>query len=166
MSMLLLFINATFMVFLNHPITLGSLVLMQTIFSCLYIGSMNLNFWYSYVLLLVMIGGLLILFIYMTSVASNEKFKFNNKLMLIFIIMSILSILLYMTWNPATLDYFNSNNLTQNFSFILNFNNSMSKFYNFPMTNLMIITMIYLLIAMIAVVKICKTNSGPLRQMF
>nr|UXW88414.1 NADH dehydrogenase subunit 6 [Afissula kambaitana] len=152
--------------FLNHPLSMGFTILIQSILICLMLGVMNLNFWYSYILILIMIGGLLILFIYMTSIASNEKFKFNI-LIFIFSMMIFFSTLMIWMFSSSLLnDLLFNNSLMLNMKNNYNFNYSMSKFYNMPSLKIMILTIFYLLITMIASVKICKTNMGPLRQMF
>nr|YP_010944519.1 NADH dehydrogenase subunit 6 [Chilocorus rubidus]WMB96367.1 NADH dehydrogenase subunit 6 [Chilocorus rubidus] len=152
-------------IFLKHPLSMGILILTQTILICLNMGFMSVNFWFSYILILVMIGGLLILFIYMTSIASNEKFLFSMKLFMMFMII-LTMLILFMKMDFKTNNFFNKNILTQNIILNDNFYYSMSKFYIFPSMKILIMIILYLLITMIAVVKICKTSNGPLRQMF
>lgn len=48
-------------------------------------GVLSGSMWYSYVLFLVFLGGVLVLYIYMTSLASNEKFD-TNFILVLFII--------------------------------------------------------------------------------
>nr|AML25546.1 NADH dehydrogenase subunit 6 [Staphylinidae sp. BMNH 1274704] len=149
---------------MNHPLSLGLTLLIQTIIISLITGIMSINFWFSYILFLIMVGGMLILFIYMTSIASNELFKFSSKtlLFLIFMLM-IMMMIMFMLININQLSYFNFNsfmlsNLTVNFS--------LNKFINYPSNFIMFMMISYLLITLIAVVKIVNINSGPLRQKF
>nr|WIL79807.1 NADH dehydrogenase subunit 6 [Neohydnus sinensis] len=149
--------------FLSHPMSLGLILLIQTISLSLIINFLNFNFWFSYILFLVMIGGMLILFTYMTSVASNEKFMFNNKIIMLFLIwfmMNIFSIMIDFSF----IDIIFNNNETLKLSNNLMFNLSMNKYFNFPNLSIFYITIIYLLITLIAVVKISNFNMGPLRQ--
>nr|YP_009441731.1 NADH dehydrogenase subunit 6 [Anatis ocellata]AOY39276.1 NADH dehydrogenase subunit 6 [Anatis ocellata] len=157
-------LTSTMMIFLKHPISLGSIILTHTIIMCLFMGMMSLNFWFSYILILVMIGGLLVLFIYMTSIASNEKFKFNNKLFMIIIFLLITLMLTKWMENQYIYYYEMNNELLMNMDMKKNFKFNMSKFLNFPNSNIFIMIIFYLLIAMIAIVKITKLNFGPLRQ--
>nr|ASL24559.1 NADH dehydrogenase subunit 6 [Pachyta bicuneata] len=149
--------------FLNHPLSFGLILLMQTIMITLITGMMNFNYWFSYILFLIMIGGMLILFIYMTSIASNEKVKFSYKIF--FMMMSIMFLMLTMIF----IDFFflstnlNSHDLmNQNFNY--NNNYSFEKFMNHPSNLIIYLMIIYLLMTLIAVVKITKIKSGPLRQ--
>nr|YP_009627354.1 NADH dehydrogenase subunit 6 [Aristobia reticulator]QCC70802.1 NADH dehydrogenase subunit 6 [Aristobia reticulator] len=165
MSLLLIslsiMMSITFL-FLNHPLSFGMILLIQTIMIALLTGLMNYNFWFSYIIFLIMIGGMLILFIYMTSIASNEKFKFSYKLLmlmsLIIIIMLMFSFLdsFFLNLNLIN-DLFNQN-------FIKNYKLSMNKFFIWPMNMIFFLMIIYLLISLIMVVKITNIQSGPLRQ--
>nr|ANH54442.1 NADH dehydrogenase subunit 6 [Cycloneda sanguinea] len=154
--MSILMITTILMIFLKHPLTLGINILMHTILMSMMMGLKSMNFWFSYILMLIMIGGLLILFIYMTSIASNEKFKFNFKitlmLILIFLMFNFMSKSMIMEMN---------NEMINNLYFNMFFN----KFLNFPNSNIFIIIIFYLLITMMAIVKMTKINFGPLRQM-
>nr|YP_009271743.1 NADH dehydrogenase subunit 6 [Osmoderma opicum]ANY28001.1 NADH dehydrogenase subunit 6 [Osmoderma caeleste] len=155
-------ISSLILMFLTHPLSMGLILMIQTIIVTLSMGLFNLNFWYSYILFLVMIGGMLVLFIYMTSVASNEKFSFSLKskmtLMLLFI-------LIIMTIPLLDSYMININNIYED-----SINNSvhpltsLNKFLNYPMMMILILMIIYLLITLIAVVKITNIKQGPLRQ--
>nr|ALO76579.1 NADH deshydrogenase subunit 6 [Melyridae sp. 'Dasytidae' GENSP01] len=151
------------MIFLQHPLSLGMILLSQTLLTSLIINMINYNFWYSYILFLIMIGGMLILFIYMTSIASNEKFKISNLLIFMFTFMIMMIIMLMIMDNL----YFNINSI--NFEMIpynknMNPNLSLNKYFNFPSYMIFYLSIIYLLITLIAVVKISNFNLGPLRQ--
>nr|AOY39419.1 NADH dehydrogenase subunit 6 [Hydnocerini sp. BMNH-844241] len=151
-----------FLTLLQHPMSLGFILLLQTFTTALIINFLNFNFWFSYILFLIMVGGMLILFIYMTSIASNEKFLFSNKLMLLFMMWLLSMILLLII--DSYFNYYMSNNFE---TFILNkplsFNNSINKFFNYPNYLIFYTAIIYLLITLIAVVKISNINFGPLR---
>lgn len=111
-------------------------------------------------MLLVIIGGLLILFIYITRLVSNEKFKFNP--IILFLNGIILIIILLINLN----ENFNFTLLNKpRIIFIYNLNNNFRKFIT-SNSIIIILIIIYLLITIIAVVKISTFKSGPLRQKF
>nr|DAA06218.1 TPA_exp: truncated NADH dehydrogenase subunit 6 [Drosophila persimilis] len=92
-------ILTTSIIFLNmiHPLAMGLTLLIQTIFICLISGLMTKSFWYSYILFLIFLGGMLVLFIYVTSLASNEMFNlsisstlFSTSILFILFFMSFL----------------------------------------------------------------------------
>nr|ARH54621.1 NADH dehydrogenase subunit 6 [Rhizophagus aeneus] len=151
--------------FLKHPLSLGGILLIQSILISLIIGLMNFNFWFSYILFLVMVGGMMVLFIYMTSIASNEKFKTSFNMILLYLIFSIFLIFLLLLEKFMINSLFFSMDLSM-FSTKIMFNFSMTKYFNFPSIMIMMIIMIYLLITLIATVKITSINYGPLRQKF
>nr|APX40587.1 NADH dehydrogenase subunit 6 [Cryptocephalus rufipes] len=150
----------------NHPLTLGFVLLLQTIVIALLTGFMSLNFWPSYIIFIIMIGGLLILFIYMTSVASNEKFKFSLKLLLSIILTSLLSMVLVLFLDK----FFMAQKIktTEIFSIMEKINPQLflNKFINFPHNLIYLMMVIYLLITLIAVVKITSKSKGTLRKNF
>nr|AYN50396.1 NADH dehydrogenase subunit 6 [Laparocerus freyi] len=148
-------------IFLNHPLSMGFILLSQTILISIITGMMNLNFWFSYILFLIMIGGMLVLFIYMTSIASNEKFKFSNKITFIISLTLIMMTMIFLMDNFFTLT--EMNNLDSMNLNSLNINLSMNKYLNKPSMLTMILLMNYLLLTLIAIVKITQSKMGPLR---
>nr|AND96312.1 NADH deshydrogenase subunit 6 [Coprophanaeus sp. BMNH679884] len=151
-----------YIITLKHPLSMGITLLIQTITISLTMGFFNLNYWYSYILFLVMIGGMLVLFIYMTSIASNEMFFPSMKLFIITIM--IINIMLIIFMNLDTY-YFMMNNFYENNTYQTNFNLSLNKYLNFPNNFIMYMLIIYLLITLVAVVKITNFKMGALRQM-
>nr|QNP10133.1 NADH dehydrogenase subunit 6 [Ochthebius paradoxus] len=162
MFLLLNIILSIMFIFMTHPLSMGAILLLQTIMISLITGFLNLNFWFSYILFLIMIGGMLVLFIYMTSIASNEKFKFNKNLFLMLIMITLIMILLLIN-----MDMFLSmiQMINSYISSTMNYLN-LSKFYNKPSNMIMFMMIIYLLITLIAVVKITDFNAGPLRPKY
>nr|YP_009695358.1 NADH dehydrogenase subunit 6 [Diaphanes nubilus]QEJ81536.1 NADH dehydrogenase subunit 6 [Diaphanes nubilus] len=152
----------TFM-FMEHPMSMGVILLIQTIIISITTSMMGINSWFSYILFLSMVGGMLILFMYMTSVASNEMFKYSNNL---FIMMLSASLLYLMYKKEMIMNYFMFNNY-DSYMFIKNNNFSiiLLKYLSFPSMLMWLTLIIYLLITMIAVVKITMLKYGPLRQM-
>nr|YP_010271038.1 NADH dehydrogenase subunit 6 [Scarites subterraneus]UJY97983.1 NADH dehydrogenase subunit 6 [Scarites subterraneus] len=157
--------------FMNHPLSMGLILLLQTILISLISGLFTYSYWFSYILFLVMLGGMLVLFIYMTSLASNEMFNFSNKLtIMFFMIMSISFIIFffldYMMFNPL----FKNSNLMEMFNNILMLKNenikTLNMIYNQPNNIITIMLINYLFLTLIAVVKITDINYGPLRQKF
>nr|QIV24559.1 NADH dehydrogenase subunit 6 [Utra nitida] len=162
--MMMLFLATIFM-FLNHPLSFGLILLIQALLICLITGLMNYNFWFSYILFLIMVGGMLILFIYMTSVASNEKFKISPKLFYMTVTYTIISAPLmfmdkmFISMNYSLGELMNQNKLYEN-------SISLSKFMNMNMNFNLLLIIIYLLITLIMVAKLTNIQQGPLRQKF
>nr|AVN67233.1 NADH dehydrogenase subunit 6 [Anaplecta omei] len=149
---------------MNHPLAMGMLLLTQTTLMCMISGLMLKTFWFSYILFLVFLGGMLVLFIYVTTLASNEMFKFSSKLLLLLMTSFMLMTL---TWNKChdtemlstwTETSINITNLTTENTKIL------MKLYNKPTMVITIMMAIYMLLTLIVVVKITAISKGPLRS--
>nr|AYQ19035.1 NADH dehydrogenase subunit 6 [Amarygmini sp. ACP-2013] len=149
----------TFM-FMMHPLSMGMILLFQTIVISLMTGNMNQSFWFSYILFLIMIGGMLILFMYMTSIASNEKFKFNIKMLIPLMMTMILMILI-----PEKSKTQIMNNEIMETMKSIDFYFTINKFMNNSMSMILLFLMIYLLMALIITVKITNFKQGSMRQM-
>nr|YP_009567881.1 NADH dehydrogenase subunit 6 [Sitona obsoletus]QBF03817.1 NADH dehydrogenase subunit 6 [Sitona obsoletus] len=150
-------------VFLNHPLSFGLILLLQTITTAMSCSILNFDSWFSYILFLIMIGGMLVLFIYMTSVASDEKFKFSNKIFCMFsFIWLVLSLTLMFSDNfLSMMDTFYYDLINQS---MYNIDLSKNKYMNYPSVLIIMLMILYLLITLIAIVKITKFKAGPLRQ--
>lgn len=112
-------------------------------------------------------GGILVLFIYVTSLASNEIFNFSIKifrlrlvrLTLIYFIFIIIdkNLIINYLYNLET------EGLTSVKSYFIENSIILNKLYNFPINLITVILIIYLFLTLIAVVKITNIFEGPLR---
>nr|ATA58353.1 NADH dehydrogenase subunit 6 [Pseudempusa pinnapavonis] len=152
-----------FFLFLNHPLSMGFILLLQTLNLCLISGFMSMSFWFSYILLLIYLGGMLVLFMYVTSLASNEMFFYSNKILLIFFLFPIIFSVIYLLNFNLTLNLCESMDNYMNLNLLSN--NFLLKMYNQPINMIMILIASYLFLTLIAVVKIINIFKGPLRQM-
>nr|ARH54634.1 NADH dehydrogenase subunit 6 [Scaphidema metallicum] len=158
---ILMMINLTapmMFMFMNHPLSAGMILLSQTTITALMIGYLNQNMWYSYILFLIMVGGMMILFMYMTSIASNEKFYVNY--MILFTMMIPPLLLMTINFNKTI-----SNNQTIEMMSLMTTNTPINKYLNFPENLATYFMMIYLLMTLIATVKITMFKNGSVRQM-
>nr|QIH95748.1 NADH dehydrogenase subunit 6 [Bradysia sp. XQM-2020] len=152
---------------LKHPLAMGFLLLIQTALICFITGLMISSFWFSYILFLVFLGGMLVLFIYVTSLASNEMFNFSIKLMLITMLMIFVIIILSIFldhMNFALINNLEMDNMQAKINEMENYN-SIYKLYNFPTNWITCLIINYLLFTLIVVVKITNLFYGPIRNM-
>nr|YP_009515645.1 NADH dehydrogenase subunit 6 [Nannophya pygmaea]ATL58833.1 NADH dehydrogenase subunit 6 [Nannophya pygmaea] len=161
-SVMLMTMNSLLFSSMSHPMNMGITLLMQTLLMCILTGMMSYSSWFSYILFLVFLGGMLVLFIYMTSIASNEMFKMNMFMMLSsgLFIMAIMMCMVIM--DP----FFMNNPITENF--LINTKSSsmvMSPLYNTPGSYITVFMVLYLFLTLIVIVAITKSNKGPLRPM-
>nr|AII02460.1 NADH dehydrogenase subunit 6 [Apatelopteryx phenax] len=166
---LMIMMLSMIMLFINHPLSMGLMILIQTLLTCLMTGMLIKTYWFSYILFLTFLGGLLVLFIYVTSIASNELFffKLNMKMMSIIMINIIMIMSVMYMYNMNWMNL--SINLEMNsiMKMIMFFNNenkiNLNKLYNQQTYMMMMMMIIYLFITLIAVVKITNIFYGPLR---
>nr|ATR80961.1 NADH dehydrogenase subunit 6 [Blepharipa sp. CMERI-Uzi-001] len=165
----LMFLFNFMFIFMKHPLAMGLTLLIQTTLISLMSGLIHKTFWFSYILFLIFLGGMLVLFIYVTSLASNEMFNLSIKLFMISFMMLITFLLIMIFMDKNMMLQYKNNEILSIInlnSYIMENSLSINKLYNFP-TNLMtILLMNYLLITLIAIVKITKLFKGPLRPMF
>nr|YP_010287569.1 NADH dehydrogenase subunit 6 [Sinomphisa plagialis]UKT61900.1 NADH dehydrogenase subunit 6 [Sinomphisa plagialis] len=168
---LLIIMFSTIMLFMHHPLSMGLMILIQTLLTCIITGMMLPTYWFSYILFLTFMGGLLVLFIYVSSIASNEIFKISFFMKIFFFICIMMFIMIsFFSFNNFYKMNFNINNLEMNnfFNMFLFFNNenkiNLTKLYNNQTFLIMMMMIIYLFITLIAVVKITNIFYGPLRS--
>nr|YP_010385013.1 NADH dehydrogenase subunit 6 [Asthenognathus inaequipes]UPL65023.1 NADH dehydrogenase subunit 6 [Asthenognathus inaequipes] len=146
---------------ISHPLAMGLMLFIQTTLISMTTGIYNFSFWFSYILFLVFLGGMLILFIYIASLASNESFTFSFTTAIIFFLMTLTFFMILFMLDPVLL----SNNTSTSSSmkcfnstpFIINW------IYNLPSMTFTIFIVSYLLLMLIIVVKIINLFKGPLR---
>nr|WGF20839.1 NADH dehydrogenase subunit 6 [Sinelater perroti] len=159
---ILLLTSAIIFMFTNHPLSMGLILLIQTTLVATFTALLSNSSWFSYILFIIMIGGMLVLFIYMTSIASNKKFKASLPLMIFFNIMicSYILMKIYIDEWMNYLTFLSEDLVSSEFSPMT----PMIKFIDYPMSIITIMLIIYLLIALIAVVNITIVPYGPLRK--
>nr|AWV84066.1 NADH dehydrogenase subunit 6 [Tettigades opaca] len=149
---------ALMIVLTKHPLSMGCVLLLETMLASLMCGMNMSNYLMSYILFLIFIGGMLILFMYMSSIASNEKFYMVNLLSIM--IMMIISVMI-MIMSHLSLKY-NLYNYNVN-SPELYTNLMMNKLYSLPSGMLTLMMVIYLLFTLIVVSNIIGIKFSPLR---
>nr|YP_006503919.1 NADH dehydrogenase subunit 6 [Microhodotermes viator]AFM92419.1 NADH dehydrogenase subunit 6 [Microhodotermes viator] len=144
---------------MKHPLAMGMMLLIQTTIMCMISSTMDKSAWFSYILFLMFVGGMMVLFIYVTSLASNEMFSLSTKMTLMSL--TIMTILM------NTKMWMNSNNSeTMSHEAIMKNETStlLEKLYNQPTGNMTILMASYLLLTLIVIAKITNISKGPLRQ--
>nr|QII41992.1 NADH dehydrogenase subunit 6 [Anopheles sinensis] len=154
---------------MKHPLSMGLMLLIQTFLTCLLTGIYVKTFWFSYVLFLIFLGGMLILFIYVTSLSSNEMFSMSFSLTIISFMIFMFMMTIFFIMDKSLTEQFIMNMEMEKTSMMNNLINenilSLNKMYNFP-TNLITLLLInYLFLTLLVTVKITKKFYGPLRPM-
>nr|UYA97114.1 NADH dehydrogenase subunit 6 [Furcilarnaca armata] len=154
----------------NHPLSMTLTIIIQTILISLSMGLLSQSFWFSYILFLIFLGGMLILFIYTTALASNEMLAIPSMTLWTYSVI-ILIYLLNLWWiDPTSFNFMiNNSDTLQSQLTTLNYWTEtifpLMKLYNNPTNMNTLMLMSYLFLTLIAIVKITNIFSGPLRPM-
>nr|YP_009532933.1 NADH dehydrogenase subunit 6 [Eumantispa harmandi]AMW67940.1 NADH dehydrogenase subunit 6 [Eumantispa harmandi]AYG51268.1 NADH dehydrogenase subunit 6 [Eumantispa harmandi] len=159
------FISSINFIKTNHPLAMGLNLMIQTILISILCGAMYMSYWFNYIMFLIMIGGMLVLFIYITSLASNELFNLSINNMISLMLIMLLIMMMFMN-----MDNFFFIKISSETDFMLNclYNENsfnLIKLYNNNTMNITLWMIIYLLITLIIVVKITNINYGSLRKL-
>lgn len=144
----LIFIIIVF--FLSHPIRLRISLILIAILARIISLWINSS-WFFYLIVLVFLGGVIILIIYIRTLAANEKFRrisinYNTIGIILMVRLSILVVLKY-------------KNILQ---FIRRNNTAVGIIYEASNFSLLLFLITYLLLTLVCVVKLVKFESGPL----
>nr|UXP34363.1 NADH dehydrogenase subunit 6 [Cambaroides dauricus] len=151
---------------LSHPLSMGLALFVQTILICVSSGLSNLSFWFSYILFIIFLGGMLVLFIYIASLASNEIFYLSPNFLHLATLFTLFSILIGFTFTDPLL-------VSTKFKIV---SSSLMVSNSFDYTSLLVSTIYshssmfftlflitYLLLTLFVVVKIINIYSSPMR---
>nr|URX54497.1 NADH dehydrogenase subunit 6 [Glyptotermes sp. 18 AB-2022a] len=159
MLMTLSVMSSTAFTQMKHPLAMGMMLLMQTTIMCMISGLMYKSFWFQYILFMVFVGGMLVLFIYVTSLASNEMFSLSSKMLVTILMIPGMTLMVNMHINQYSEE-------TSSYIMLLTEEiiTSTSKLYNQPNGPMTILMVLYLFMTLIVVVKITNISKGPLRE--
>lgn len=164
--LIFLFFFLTININVIHPTIIIIIILLYSCLICLKISIWKSNYIYSIILFLIIIRGLLIIFLYFSRLISNEQitFKFNKFLISSFIVNFF--IILSLIINSFHLLPIKQNFIEITSIYTLNKKNfqNILNLYEYPLNNLTIITIIYLLLSLFIIIKICSSKSLPLRK--
>nr|AZZ89034.1 NADH dehydrogenase subunit 6 [Achilidae gen. 1 sp. n. 1 SX-2018] len=164
MTMMML-MNSVISLNMNHPLSMGFMLTVQTTIMCLYSSTLMSSPWFGYILFIIMIGGMMVMFMYMSSIASNEKFKLM-KMKSILIITMMMTVIATITNQDLSLE--ETFKMMENKTIIISNEEmkSTAKFMTKFKSNLTILIMLILLLTMISVTNISSTFEGPLKKTY
>jgi len=126
------------------------------------------NYIYSIIIFLTLIRGLLIIFLYFTSLISNIKNNFTIKLPILLIILINIYIFIATIKSNKYFHLYFKNSYLYNNNLPLNINKKIFEniylIYKYPHSNLTLICIIFLLLAILLIIKICSIKYAALRK--
>nr|QWW90537.1 NADH dehydrogenase subunit 6 [Matsumuramata muiri] len=160
MIQLILTMNSFISMSLNHPISLGSILMFQSVMTALFTILMTKNSWYSMILFITFSSGVMIMFMYMSSISSNESFSLSYKIPLIILITITMCIFI----NMDKLMIFSNNWMEMNF--ITQENEEKKSIFklmiNYKIQLTILMTMMILL-TLITISNLINSFEGPLK---
>ena len=153
---LIILISAAFWL-RSHPVIFISLILLQTVILRISIWITSSCSWFSFILFLIFLGGLIVLFIYITSLASNELLTHNMHTLNIYSLISITSLWMIL---------FNNKNLERIHHKENNILNFFIDIYSESLINIITLVIVYLLLTLIIAVKISNKKEAPIKSSY
>lgn len=139
----------------SNPVIILIIILIQTILMCVIIWIIIKTRWFSFILFLIFLGGLMVLFVYVVRLAANEKFELNLeeiKKLTMWIIIALL--VTFLSSFFTKIFEFNSFNLYEQAIII----------FSGEIMIIILLIIAYLLFTLIVAVKISSKYEGPLRR--
>nr|YP_010252270.1 NADH dehydrogenase subunit 6 [Grandidierella taihuensis]QTX95228.1 NADH dehydrogenase subunit 6 [Grandidierella taihuensis] len=152
-----------FLIFLfsEHLLVMNfSLILASIIFSFVMYNQL-MTTWLSYLLIMVFLSGLMVLFIYMTSLSSNEPFYFSYFSLVVLGVVNFFWPLVGLMSKGFSLMPLVSSLKNYSSGFILDLVN---KTYSTLSMDLTVVMIIYLFVTLVVTVKISSLSSVPLKR--
>nr|YP_010943704.1 NADH dehydrogenase subunit 6 [Ennucula tenuis]WLV28174.1 NADH dehydrogenase subunit 6 [Ennucula tenuis] len=141
-----------------QPLSLGGWIMIMALFCTLMMG-LDCNSWFGYVLFLMYVGGLLVMFAYVAALTPNLIFYGLGAVKLVLLITLVFLGMVFSTYIPfiKTVNV----DLSSMGEFFEGYSGMLVVIYNI---SIFISLSIILFLALVAVVKICYFQDGPLRS--
>nr|WQM20558.1 NADH dehydrogenase subunit 6 [Eusarima sp.] len=157
----LMIINTIFTPMMKHPISLGTILMLQTINMSMYMSKNSYNSWFAYILFITIIGGMMVLFMYMSSISSNEKFSPSWKMTIMYLIIITITLLTNKQLIPLMEEMKEMKQMNEIMEM-----KSTSKFFNSNKYTTTILMIMILLLTMNVVSNIASSFEGPLKKTY
>nr|AWN56163.1 NADH dehydrogenase subunit 6 [Cardiocondyla obscurior] len=159
--MILFFINMKSI----HPIHLIISLIFYALMICVTLSIQSYNFMFSIMFFMMMISGLLIIFLYFASLISNEQNKliFSTPLIINKLMNMLITLIFFLNLFKYNFYYmFETNQM-----FLINSPLFLNIFniFNYPFNNFTLLSMIYLLIVLFSIIKICSIKTSSFRKL-
>nr|WNO18549.1 NADH dehydrogenase subunit 6 [Cellana toreuma] len=142
-----------------QPMSLGLNLMLVVSLTSIFMASF-MSTWYSYMLFLIYVGGLLVMFAYVASIIPNHLFSSMKTTVMTLILLIIFSNIVSMTTTPDT-------STTQTLSSVVSqkWQLTMTPSYLISSYSFFIILFLGLILFtnLLSVVKVCYYQGGPLR---
>nr|YP_009169439.1 NADH dehydrogenase subunit 6 [Naticarius hebraeus]AKL90636.1 NADH dehydrogenase subunit 6 [Naticarius hebraeus] len=159
-SILMAFVMSSVFMFplMAQPLSLGLSIMISTGLMCM-LASMLLSSWYGYILFLIYVGGLLVMFAYVSALSPNVLFTGMGAFILFAFLLILSTIVFYFYSFTDT----NMISYASELSELKSLKTYGSQLVSPHTTSILVGLGIILLINLVVVVKICYYQQAPLR---
>nr|QLF99628.1 NADH dehydrogenase subunit 6 [Amblyomma ovale] len=144
MKIKVILMMSTVLISMSHPVAMLMSVILLTLSMSLIFYENSANSLFPMILLLLILGGMMIIFLYMVSLCPNKKLNYNIKL-----IFTMMMIVIILSINPL---YFKVQS------------QELTKIYCTSFLNIVLMMMMYLLITLMVVMKNLNWISSPMKS--
>nr|YP_010276200.1 NADH dehydrogenase subunit 6 [Aphaenogaster japonica]UHY39322.1 NADH dehydrogenase subunit 6 [Aphaenogaster japonica] len=153
----------------NNPVNLIIMLVIYTLSISMFMSLMTCKYIFSIILYLMMISGLLIIFLYFTSLINNEQNNWKNNYLLMTIFFMNMMTLWYLTSHSKKISMYPTILMTNPSLYItkINENNNfqtITYIYSYPFNIITILSILFLLLTLFIIIKICLLKMKPLRK--
>nr|AIZ58619.1 NADH dehydrogenase subunit 6 [Ornithodoros moubata]UYB78480.1 NADH dehydrogenase subunit 6 [Ornithodoros moubata] len=142
--MKLLMMTSIWFIASTHPISMILILIFSTLLMNFCVYTQLKNTWFPLMVTLLILGGMLTIFLYITSLTPNKKFHINKLPILLSMMMFLIKI---------------KTNLFMSFH-----QNQIFSMFSNSLESLIIIMMIYLLMTLIAIMMMIKASMAPMKS--
>nr|WEF74999.1 NADH dehydrogenase subunit 6 [Amblyomma mixtum] len=128
---------------MSHPMMMLIAVILLTLFISMLFYMITENSLFPLITILMILGGMMIIFMYIISLCPNKKMNFNFKISVIMFIFLFLNL---------------------NSMFVKIINQNLMKIYFFSFINMVILLMLYLLVTLSVILKNLNWISSPMKS--
>nr|ALO64521.1 NADH dehydrogenase subunit 6 [Andrena cineraria] len=156
--MMIMIISSILMNFI-HPLMLILILVMYTIMNLLLMFFFTSMSMYMYMIFISIVGGMMIMFLYFTSMINNypSKIKMNESIMIMYLLITLLFTLIMYMYMPDHSEFFLNNKFNLETTFIY-------KIYIYPLSLMTVVTILNLLYCLFLTIKMCSSKYLPLRK--
>nr|QQQ88942.1 NADH dehydrogenase subunit 6 [Hyalella cajasi] len=140
---------------MSSPLGMGVIVIIFSFFISLSMSLICATSWFSLLLFMLFLSGMMIIFMYVCSLASNEAHYYSFGAVYVVLALLMLSLIGPEISGTAAVSGLLSVEVKSSFL--------MYKIYSFSVYLFAVMLIVYLLITLIAVVKISAVSEGPVR---
>nr|YP_009515500.1 NADH dehydrogenase subunit 6 [Parhyale hawaiensis]AAT69316.1 NADH dehydrogenase subunit 6 [Parhyale hawaiensis]AYB71611.1 NADH dehydrogenase subunit 6 [Parhyale hawaiensis] len=144
---LILLLMSSLFLYSHTPLAMGVLIVFQSVIIALMLYIFMPSSWFSFLLIMVFLSGMMIIFMYVSSLAANELTSFS----LLFFVLPFFIILIIYLNNNNYINQTTMNCLSMNLMELAPLN--IYKVYSSEIYPMTLVLIIYLLVALIVVVK-------------